>query len=161
MSKRMTTILLMISMAFNLAVLGVFIFIHTTGRTPFPPPPPRHERGMLDAPPGGAPRGQTKWMADCMREGMANCQPQRDSFQVDRMQFIQTLKAAKFNETASRDALEKSLLAHAQMEKSLGENLIAMRKKMTAEQAKQFFERRFGHRQKFSNERHNPTQNKK
>jgi Spy/CpxP family protein refolding chaperone len=96
-------------------------------------------------------------MADCMKEGMANCQPQRDSFQVDRMQFIQTLKAPNFNETAARAALVKSLQAHAQMEKSLGENLITMRKKMTAEQAKQFFDRRFGHRQKNMNNTRKPN----
>lgn len=144
MSKRLLTILLLISLAFNLAVVGRYAYFEVWERPHFNPS--HHPRGRMENNRNRFDKGRNNWMADCMKQGMEHCQPYRDTFQVDRTQFIETLKVANFNEANAKAALEKSLKAHANMEQALGMNLIEMRKKMTAAQAREFFDRRFEHK---------------
>ena len=70
----------------------------------------------------------------------------REAFQQARKEFIRTMTKDSFNLEEAKAAMQKSLQAQNLLESKLGESLIEVRTRMTAEQAKRFFEHRLNRR---------------
>jgi uncharacterized membrane protein len=140
MSRKWIVILLFISLAFNMAVMSMFIYATIFHRAPFCPTPMRPPMEMEG-------REHHKDKSDRDRfpftvEDKAEIKELRDTFKQKRREFMQIMQSDKFTEQKALAAMEASLKAQEDLEKKLGTSLIEMRKKMSAEEAKEFFERR-------------------
>ncbi|MBM4399611.1 MAG: periplasmic heavy metal sensor [Candidatus Cloacimonetes bacterium] len=140
MSKQWIVILLLISLAFNLAVLGIFLYTSIYHKPPFCPPGmrPPHEMGRPDLPD----RDKDKDKFPFAFENREEIKALRDTFMLKRREFMQIMRNEPFNEKEALAAMETSLKAQEGLEKKLGTSLIEKRKKMSPEEAKEFFERR-------------------
>jgi len=154
MSKKLLFIILLISLAFNIAFVGSFLFWHykfksdfLSGKLPreIMDHRNRHQGMMNDRqgprddqppPPPGFRRGDMGWMGN--REII---KPYRDKFDQSKTEFYRELQRPKFNEDLLKQKLETSLVNHTELEKKIGLRLIEMRKKMTPQEADQFFGR--------------------
>lgn len=154
MSRKWIVILLFISLAFNLAVMSMFIYATIFHRAPFCPPPMRPPMEM-----GGREHHKDKLDRDKFpfsAENKTEIKELRDTFKQKRREFMQTMQSDKFTEQEALAAMEASLKAQENLEKKLGSSLIEMRKKMSDAEAKEFFERRmdkFKRRTRQNNER--------
>ncbi|PKN73928.1 MAG: hypothetical protein CVU49_09525 [Candidatus Cloacimonetes bacterium HGW-Cloacimonetes-2] len=152
MSKRLTSILLLISLAFNLAVVGSMIFLKSKAA-----PPPfvdhpggrfrpmdrfdRMERMKSDE---GRPMGRPDRRSDdgSRFEDSAATRELRLKFRRSKMELMQELAKDPIDEARINTILTRSLTEQTALERTLGADLIAARKKMTAEEAEQRFGRR-------------------
>ncbi len=139
MSKRLLVILLLVSFAFNLAVAGVFFWmtvfrpwIYPCGRAIPPRCPPHHEMPFP---------GMHHEMHGKFGQFREQMRPYRQNFAECRHDFLHCLANEPFVEKDARAALEKSLKAHEELERNLGNRMIEIRKKMSAEDAKIYFHR--------------------
>ena len=122
MSKRALTIIVIISLAFNLAFIGTFGLIQLRRRSllkhKFGPPP-------------------------VLREHFRNRKEHIASFQHDfhqsKIAFIEELKKPDFNEELLNKMLENAIEKQTAMEIELGKSLIELRKEMSFEEAQRFF----------------------
>jgi len=140
MSKRWIVILLLISLAFNLAVMGMFISITIFHRPPCPLPEegnPRWGHGP-DRPQG---MGMPPMLAQRFGFNREKIMPCNIEFSEKRTAFLATLAKSDFSEQEARLALNQSLAAHQKLEAVMGNDLIELRKKMTPEEAHQVFEK--------------------
>jgi hypothetical protein len=133
MSKHWTSILLLVSLAFNLAVLGGFIYMHVHH-------PPHVAPG--DRPPG--PHRESgpfheRW------KGMESdsIRALRDAFMESKKELMQELAKDPLDEQAINRIITRSITAQSTLERELGAKLVEMRKQMSAEEAKECFSRRF------------------
>ncbi len=137
MNKRWLYILLFISLAFNLAVLGSFVFIRF-----FMPPPPEtmSHPGMEGRGPGN----------DRMKEWQQHCGDDAEMIQIktkfaqSKHALMQELAKDPINETKIKSILDSSLVIQSSLERKLGQRLLTLRKSMNADEAKDFFGRRPG-----------------
>jgi hypothetical protein len=158
MSKHWIVILLLISLAFNLAVLGMFLYMKVYHQPPFNPAEMQGHRqwgemDRLDKYPG-------RHWPDSLFENKDEIKVLREAFRQSRKDFIETMNTENFNEPAARIAMEKSLKAQEILEKKLGESLIDVRTKMSPEDSKKFFKewmKRRNHR--FRDNDPNPDKN--
>ncbi len=136
MNKRWLIILLLISFAFNLAIVGSFIYIKCTfGNRMCPPPPPPH---LIQGSP------------DFPKNEIWERLPIDDSMHELRKQFMESkrdlmIELAKdpIDEKEINSILENSLINQSALERKLGERLLMLRKTMTAaEEAREFFGKR-------------------
>lgn len=130
MSKKLLYILLLISLAFNLAFLGSFFYFRATHPRPprdFPPP------GM----PGPEGRGRFPF------EESDSTRALRGVFMETKQELMQELAKDTIDESSINNIIQRSLQAQATLEANLGKRLIELRKKMSAEEAKEFFSDRF------------------
>ena len=122
MSKRALTIIVIISLAFNLAFIGTFSLIQLRRRSflkhEFRPPPE-------------------------LREHFRNRKEHIASFQHDfhqsKIAFIEELKKPDFNEELLNKMMENAIRKQTAMEIELGKSLIELRKEMSFEEAQKFF----------------------
>jgi hypothetical protein len=139
MSKRWIEILLIISLAFNLAVLGMFIYTAAFHKPLFTPPGWQQQGGRNQ----NYGENHAKRMdPDAMLQNKEEIKQLREAFQQSRKDFIQTMSKDNFNLQEARAAMEKSLAAQDVLERKLGESLLNVRTKMTAAEAKRFFDHR-------------------
>ena len=128
MSKKTIFILLIVSLAFNLAFLGTFLY----HRMNFGP-------GM-----SGPIHGRSKLPIQCredfrkLRKEMG--EKHREYF-IARRQFILSLLEEDLNEEEVLKRLENAIEKQTIKEKEIGLSFIQLRKEMTAEEAKKFFRR--------------------
>lgn len=144
MSKRWIVILLFISLAFNLAVIGSFLYVRLTFGTP-PPHPPKggeHFRGPMDR------HGEGPLVRDNER-----LQSLRDEFRETKKELMRELAKDPIDETKLNTIIDSSLVAQGKLERELGNALIARRKTMTAEEAKEFFGKRIEGSPRFGDDR--------
>ncbi len=149
MSKRLTSILLLISLAFNLAVVGSMIFLKSKAA---PPPFPGHPGGRfrnmdrIDRMKSdeGRPMGRPDRRSDdgSRFEDSAATRELRLKFRRSKMELMQELAKDPIDEARINTILTRSLTEQTALERTLGADLIAARKKMTAEEAEQRFGRR-------------------
>jgi hypothetical protein len=132
MSKHWIKILLLVSLAFNLAVLGGFIFMHLHhpphGWPGDRPPEPPREFGPF----------HERW------KGMESdsIRTLRDNFMDAKKDLMQELAKDPINEQAVNEIITRSITAQSTLERELAAKLVAMRKQMSADEAKEFFTRR-------------------
>ncbi len=145
MSKRWLIALLLISVSFNLAVIGSVIYLRLTMPCPLPPrddrrmPPPSHMKPFMD------------------RD--AEIMQLRDRFDDTKESLMQELSQDPVNEARVNAIIDSSLVAQNNLERRIGEKILAYRKTLSAEEAREHFLRRaermrHGSRHYFPNQRH-------
>ena len=126
MSKKMIFTILIISLAFNLAFLGTFLY----HRVNFRP-------GLQ-----GPIYGRPKLPIHCrenFRELRKEMGEKHNDYFVARRQFILSLLEKNLNEEQVLKRLENAIEKQMIKEKEIGLSFIKLRKEMTAEEAKMFF----------------------
>lgn len=126
MSKKTVLILLIISLVFNFAFFGTFLYHRVNFRPGLP----------------GAIHGRPKLPIHCredfreLRKEMG--EKHRDYF-IARRQFILSLLEEDLNEEQVIKKLENAIEKQTIKEKEIGLSFIKLRKEMTAEEARMFF----------------------
>jgi len=131
MSKRWLVILLLVSVAFNLAVFGSFVYLHYLHPQlrHCPPPSPHGFRPDRDSP--GKPLRDRLLKDEQFKQS-------RKEFLDSKLAFMEELVKEDFDEAVLRKILEESLVAQGAMERRIGDQMIELRKTMTAEEAREF-----------------------
>lgn len=127
MSKRTLSLLLAISLAFNLAFLGSIIYLHLRAprRRPIPFTPvkrvelPSHIGDVRDNP---------------------EIRQMRSQFDRIRVNLMEELAKETVDETRVLTIIDSSLAAQEELEQSLGQNLLEIRKQMSSEEAEEYFQ---------------------
>lgn len=131
MSKKLSNILLLVSLAFNLAVVAAFIYLTVRG-------PNHHHRNR--------PRPDTESHHRRDRDrswaDSDSIRTLRTTFRETKHEFMTELAKEPINEPALNTILERSLSEQSLLERELGKRLIERRKEMSSEEAKEFFNRR-------------------
>ena len=122
MSKRTLIIIVIISLAFNLAFIGTFGLIQLRRRSflkhKFGPPPELREH---------------------FRNRKEHIASFRHDFHQSKIDFIEELKKPDFNEELLYMMLKNAIEKQTAMEIELGKSLIELRKEMSFEEARKFF----------------------
>lgn len=132
MSKRWLVILLLISAAFNLAVMGSFIYLRSI-RPPFSPGFPKelgekgHWRGKG---PGG--HGPMFMFTDSTRA-------LHEEFKDTKQELMLELAKDPIDTAKIEAIIKRSLSSQAALERDLADRLIRLRKSMSPEEAKEHF----------------------
>ncbi|MDD2228978.1 MAG: hypothetical protein PHY48_06170 [Candidatus Cloacimonetes bacterium] len=133
MSKRWLAILLFISLSFNVAVLGSFIYFRVFVHPSCPPPHQSEHRG------GGMPAEPRFMTQDPEIDKL------RERFNNTKLNLMQELSKDPLDEAKIASIIDSSLIAQNQLERTLGGNILAYRKTMSAEEAREHFQRRIKH----------------
>ena len=128
MNKRWLIALLIISFAFNLAV--VFSFVYFKVMMPPPPPPPPH-KDM----PHFSPR-------DRIRTPDAETIALNRKFNEQKIALMEELAKDPVNEASIATIIDSSVVTQNILERRLGQRLLENRRKMTAIEAKEHFLKR-------------------
>ena len=131
MSNRTLSILVVISLSFNIAFLGMFLFHRIRG--PLPPQDPRE----FNIPPE---------LRDFLMQSREKMKPLREDFETSRRILSDALGEEEYDEAELLKLLEDTLHKQDIMERAMGMHLIELRKNMTPEQAENFFKK---HRPRF------------
>ena len=123
MTKRSVNIFLIISLAFNIAFLGGFVY--SLINRPFSPHFPEHDMN---------PRAQAFYME--RKDKMRGC---FQKFHESKDEFVSYLGSEDYNEKKVMELLEKSVEDQMIMEREMGLSMIEMRKRLSAEEAKEIF----------------------
>ncbi len=142
MSKHLMAILLILSLAFNLAVLGMFVYTTTFHKPLFAPPGSGHPHSNWEH------RGD-RMSPDSLFKDKDEIRKLRNDFRKAKREFVNTMTKPKFDEKASLQAMELSLQAQDKLERKLATSLIEVRRNMTPAEAKKFFEHRLNRMQRF------------
>lgn len=130
MSKRWLTILLFVSLSFNLAVLCSFLYFRLIFPPPCPPPGPHPPMGREMPPEPGFMRGD------------AEVERLHTKFNETKLHLMQELAKDPVDEVKVASIIDSSLIAQNQLERTLGEKILAYRKTMTAKEAREHFQSR-------------------
>jgi len=139
MNKRWLLILALISLSFNLAFIGSFLylrFVHLPKHSPMFHSP-EHPHHFRDGKRGG-PFGE---MGDRLPKDIKLKDAFRD-FHQSKRELMHELAQNPIDEAKVAVLLEQSLAKHSALERKLGEKLLELRKTMSADEAKEFFEKR-------------------
>ncbi|HNX00811.1 MAG TPA: hypothetical protein PLE74_04240 [Candidatus Cloacimonadota bacterium] len=143
MSKKLILILLLVSFAFNLAFIGSFLYWRYQFRHGFAERHQNRDRweqrmgprdGQQPPPPPGLRPRDVGWM-----ENRKVLEPFRNKFTSSKVDFFKTLQQPVVNEELLKQKLDTSVKNHNELETQIGLRLIEMRKKMTPQQANDFF----------------------
>lgn len=137
MNKRWLYILLFISLAFNLAVLGSFVFI----RFFLPPPLDRMHNPEMEGRGMGDHRMQM-WQQHCVDD--TEMTQIKTKFADSKHALMSELAKDPIDETKIKTIMDSSLVIHSTLERRLGQRLLTLRKSMGADEAKDFFGKRPG-----------------
>jgi len=129
MSKRMIVILLFISIAFNMAVLGSILWLHF-GRN-HPPQPPVQRFSRIPLPPN---MEHMNWDPDL-------CEL-RTRYDETKIELMHKLAQDPIDENAIIAILDSSLTVQNSLERELGYRLLELRKQMSAREAEAYFNAR-------------------
>ncbi len=129
MSKHWLIILLLVSFSFNLAFLGSFIYLRFF--MPCPMPQPRIERPMMPPP-----------HAKAFFEKDTEIRQLRDRFDGTKVNLMQELAKNPVDDKKVNEIIDSSLVLQNTLERRLGQKIVAYRKTMTPEEAREHFLRR-------------------
>jgi hypothetical protein len=127
MQKRSVQILLIVSLAFNLAFIGFGTL--------------RYFKVQRFSDPRVRFRHAPQVIKEHFREHREIIDPIRDEIDIIRGQFIAELKKPDFDEDRLQEKLDQYLSKQAELERIMGNNFIEIRKNLTAEQVEEFFSR--------------------
>jgi hypothetical protein len=136
MSKRWIVILLFISLAFNLAVMIMFLHI-TAFRKPLFNPSLRSKYTSSSYERRDSEKSRKR--PEDMLANKEEIQMLKENFRVKRRDFLNAMRQENFNEQAAIIAMQASLQAQELLEEKLGNSLIEFRKKITPEEAREYF----------------------
>jgi len=127
MSKRWLTILLLISAAFNLAVVGSVIYLRLTMPCPAPP---HHE---------GRPQMMPPQHVQAFLGNDEEIKHMRNKFDATKENLMQELAKDPIDDQKVSEIIDSSLVAQNELERRLGQKIVAYRKTMTPEEAREHF----------------------
>ncbi|HNV92695.1 MAG TPA: hypothetical protein P5518_01130 [Candidatus Cloacimonas sp.] len=130
MSKRWLIAILLISVSFNLAFIGSIIYLHYIH--PFPKPPMENEHRQASRPPFGPPPFERD-------EEIRNL---RKNFEDIKHSLMLELANDPVDMKKVNALIDSSLIAQNILEQKLAERMVAYRKTLSAEEAKEHFLRR-------------------
>ena len=130
MNKRWLIIILLISVSFNLAFIGSFIYLHWFH--PHPQPPVRKEEM----------RGPRPLFGHPPFERDEEIRKLRNQFENIKHSLMLELAKDPVDMTKVNALIDSSLVAQNNLERRLAERMVAYRKTLTAEEAKEHFQRR-------------------
>lgn len=139
MSKKLSNILLLVSLAFNLAVVAAFIYMTVRG--------PHHHHRTRPRPDTESYRHRDR---DSTWADSDSIRALRTTFRETKHEFMTELAKEPINEPALNTILERSLSEQSLLERELGKRLIERRKEMSPEEAEEFFNRRAERLRRFS-----------
>lgn len=139
MSKRWIVILLFISLAFNLAVIGMFLYSTIFTRMPFCPRGSISHREMVEHRFSRTDRDKDR--PEFVLENKDEIRKLRGDFMQKRREFITVLSKENLNEQEAITAMQASLDAQLELEQKVGSSMLELRKKLTPEQAKEYFQK--------------------
>ena len=128
-SKKLLIVLILISVMFNFAFVGTFVFLHIMKISPqhIPPPflgkIPMHYRGEF-------------------HQNRKMIQPLRKDFIDSKRDFMQSLWEIDFDKELSQTKLTETIEKQVLMEEKLGKSLIDLRENMSDEEAKKMLHRK-------------------
>lgn len=130
MSKRWLTALLLISISFNLALVGSALYLRLTMPCPVPPPNADHDH-----------------MQPMNREHGFMSHDQeinqlREKFDNTKINLMQELAKDPVDEAKVNTIIDSSLYCQNDLEHKMGQRILAYRKTMNAAEAKEHFTRR-------------------
>lgn len=125
MSNRTLTILVIISLAFNIAFLGGFIYMRIKG--PGTPPPPFFPRQK---------QSRINQMFFEKREIIKSLTDQNHN---DKLSFFKELASENCDNKTLNSKLDKSLQSQYELDKEIGDNLIKLRSNLNPEEAEKIF----------------------
>ncbi len=131
MTNTMKT-LVIVSLVFNISFISIFFYHRFIDREPLFPPPP------------GAPhfkKGEFTEQRKTMRECRQKAYPAHKAVMEAKRDFFQELAKPVINEREITRKFQILVSKTEFLEKTVGDNFIQMRKKMTPEQAQEFFTR--------------------
>ncbi|MCB5229736.1 MAG: periplasmic heavy metal sensor [Candidatus Cloacimonetes bacterium] len=132
MNKRWLTILLFISIAFNLAILGSFVYLHYI-RPPYPRSMRQHWQQRTSSTPNGQFRPDSRFMfSDSTRA-------HRREFEDAKKELMLELAKDPVDTAKINAIVERSLAAQGKLERDLAEHLLRYRENMSPEEAKEHF----------------------
>lgn len=134
MSKRWLVFMLLVSVAFNLAVLGSFIYLQYLHPYTHDCPPALPHCGRPDGDHPGMP------LRNLLAED-EQFQQAKQLYAKNKGAFIRELAQENYDEAELRRLMETSLLAQGSMERRIGNQMIELRKTMSTEEAREFFGR--------------------
>lgn len=144
MSRRWLTIILIVSLAFNLSVLIMFTHIAVLKKMPFCLPGTKSVTACEDQTSGKyrkvIPRPEE------FLDNKAEIKALRDDYLTKRKAFMELMRQEDFNAEEAYAAMQASLQAQDVLEKTLGKSLIEFRKKLTFDEAKTIFKPRIRNR---------------
>lgn len=129
-SKRWLIIILLISVSFNLAFIGSFIYLHWFH--PHPKPPVRNEEM----------RGSRSHFGPPPFERDEEIRNLRDKFETIKHSLMLELAKDPVDMAKVNALIDSSLVAQNNLERRLAERMVAYRKTLTAEEAQEHFQRR-------------------
>ncbi len=135
MSNRTLTVLVLISLAFNIAFLAGFIYKQSRIRSFLNP----------DGPKPNIPPERIEFF-ERMKHDMI---PFREDFEKSKKDFVMELVNPDFNEEILNEKLDIILEKQIRMEHELGKRLIMLRKEMSPEEAHRFFAKHHFRNEKF------------
>ncbi|MEN6444652.1 MAG: hypothetical protein ABFC98_01245 [Candidatus Cloacimonas sp.] len=130
MNKRWLVIILLISVSFNLAFIGSFIYLHWFH--PYPQPPMGKEEMKRDLPPFGPPPFERDDEIRALR----------DIFENIKHSLMLELANDPVDMNKVNALIDSSLIAQNNLERKLAERMVEYRKTLSAEEAKEHFLRR-------------------
>ena len=148
MNKRWLIIILLISVSFNLAFIGSFIYLHWFH--PHHQPPVRKEEM----------RGPRPLFGHPPFERDEEIRKLRNQFENIKHSLMLELAKDPVDMTKVNALIDSSLVAQNNLERRLAERMVAYRKTLTAEEAKEHFQRRAEFAKKRLN-RNNISQNRR
>ena len=132
MNKKLLTVLLFVSLSFNLAIVGSVLWLYFN--RPCPPPPPHPNMGRFQPLPPW-----DKFKRDPQTDSM------RVKFDDTKIALMNELAKDPVDEQKVNTIIESSLAAQNTLERTLGNRMLELRKQMSAEDARQFFSARAKH----------------
>ena len=125
MQKRSVQILLIVSLAFNIAFIGLGAY--------------RYIRIKRFSDPRIAFRHAPQNIKDQFRKHRQIIDPIRDEIELVRGQFFAELRKPDFTEQQLQEKLDIYLSKQSELERAMGNNFITIRKNLSAQQAEKFF----------------------
>jgi hypothetical protein len=140
MKKNSLQILLIISLVFNLAFMGSVAYRFIRLRNSID-----QDRFLKNLPPD---------IKERFKEHKSKVEPDRREIDQIRFEFMAQLRNPEYNEEILHEKLEMFLSKQAELERTLGNNLILMRSGLSPKQAEKFFSHFpcFRHRAPFNRE---------
>lgn len=132
-TKRLLYMLLMVSLAFNLAVAGSLVWFKAL----HPKHPPRERIYQRDFPKMPEHIMREEWSSEIIQY--------RKDFDNSKLRLMEELQKETLDETIIESIIDSSLVAQNNLERYLGKRLVNYREQMTAEEADEYFGKRIEH----------------
>lgn len=150
MSKRWLMILLFVSVAFNVAVLGGFLYMrYTRAHLLRGMGPGWHHRAEH--------RDRPSWHPGARAMFDDSTRVLRTQFENTKMELMRELAKETMDMPKINSIIEQSLNAQTSLEQHLGQRLIRFRQSLKPDEAKEHFELRIKEMERRHKERNNPN----